>query len=80
MFPGRTCEQRKAEQKVLSQDIKGRCSLILKELMKDFAGDMISLRRILPKVLESTLACYDGDCSRCAMYSIVCRVHVLSFK
>ena len=76
MFPGRTCEQRKAEQKVLSQDIKARCSLILKVLMKDFAGDMISLRRILPKVLESTPACYDGDCSRCAMHSIVCRVGV----
>ena len=73
MFPGRTCEQRKAEQKVLSQDIKARCSLILKELMKDFAGDMTSLRRILPKVLESTLACYDGDCSRCATYSVVCQ-------
>ena len=73
MFPGRTCEQRKAEQKVLSRDIKARCSLILKELMKDFAGDMISLRRILPKVLESTLACYDVDYSRCALYSVVCR-------
>ena len=23
-------------------------------------------------VLESTLACYDGDCSRCATYSVVC--------
>ena len=72
MFPGRTREQRKQQQKVLSQDIKARCSLILKELMMDFAGDMNSLRRILPKVLESTLACYDGDCSRCSSHSVVC--------
>ena len=33
MFSGRTCEQPKAEQKVLNQDIKARCSLILKELI-----------------------------------------------
>ena len=72
MFPRRTREQRKEQQKVLSQDIKARCSLILKELMMDFAGDMNSLRRILPKVLESTLACYDGDCSRCSSHSVVC--------
>ena len=72
MFSGRTREQCKEQQKVLSQDIKARCSLILKELMVDFAGDMNSLRRILPKVLESTLACYDGDCSRCSSHSVVC--------
>lgn len=72
MFPGKTREQKKQGQKVLSQDVKARCSLILKELMKDFAGDMNSLRRILPKVLESTLACYDGDCSKCANHSVVC--------
>ena len=40
--------------------------------MMDFAGDMNSLRRILPKVLESTLACYDGDCSRSSSHSVVC--------
>ena len=72
MFPRSTREQRKEQQKVLSQDIKASCSLILKELMMDFAGDMNSLRRILPKVLESTLACYDGDCSRCSSHSVVC--------
>ena len=40
MFPGRTRGQRKEQQKVLSQDIKARCSLVLKRLMMDFAGDM----------------------------------------
>ena len=72
MFPGRTSGQRKEQQKVLSQDIKARCNLILKELMMDFAGDMDLLRRILPKVFESTLACYDGDCSRYSSHSLVC--------
>ena len=72
MFPERTREQKKEAQKVLSQDVKARCSLILKELMKDHAGNMAAFKRILPKVLESTLSCYAGDCSKCANNSVVC--------
>lgn len=72
MFTGSTREQRKQQQRVLSQDVKARCSLILKELMKTHAGDMNSLRHILPRVLEATLMCYTGDCSRCARHSVVC--------
>ncbi|XP_071117093.1 uncharacterized protein [Haliotis cracherodii] len=73
MFPGTTRTQKLEAKKVLSQDVKARCSLILKELMKDHAGDMKALRSILPRVLEATLKCYSGDCSRCAWYSVVCR-------
>ena len=72
MFTGTTREQRKQQQRVLSQDVKARCSLILKELMKTHAGDMNALRSILPRVLEATLLCYSGDCSRCARHSVVC--------
>ena len=72
MFPGRTREKQKEAQKVFSQDVKARCSLILKELMKKHAGDMTALRRCLPKVLESTLLCYSGDCSKCAQNSVIC--------
>ena len=72
MFPGRTHGQRKEQQKVLSLDIKARCSLILKELIRDFAVDVNSLRRILPEVFESTLVCYDVTCYRCSSHSIVC--------
>ena len=52
--------------------MKARCSLILKELMKDHAGNMAAFKRILPKVLESTPSCYDGGCSKCANNSVVC--------
>ena len=61
---------------MLSQDIKARCSLVLKELMMDFAGDMNSLRRIFPKILESTLVCKDGDCSRYSSHSTFCNAGV----
>ena len=73
MFPGTTREQRLQAKKVLSQDVKARCSLILKELMKEHAGDMNALRTILPRVLKATLLCYSGDCSQCAKHSVVCR-------
>ena len=34
--------------------------------------DMTALRRCLPKVLESTLLCYSGYCSKCAQNSVIC--------
>ena len=73
MFPGCiTKDQQATAQKVLSQDVKARCSLILKELMKKHAGDMTYMKNKLPKVLEATLLCYCGDCSKCYTNSVVC--------
>lgn len=38
MFPAKTREKQQEQQKVLSEDTKARCSLVLKELMKNTAG------------------------------------------
>ena len=66
MFPGCVTKERLSTlRRVLSQDIKARCSLILKELMKTHSGDMAFLEKKLPEVLEATLLCYCGDCSKC---------------
>ena len=52
MFPGCTTrEQKVAAQKIFSKDLNARYSLMLKELMKQYAGDLIYLRNQLPKVL-----------------------------
>ncbi len=73
MFPGYTTrEQKYNAQKVFSQDVKARCSLVLKDLMQKHAGDLTYLRNCLPKVLEATLLCYNGDCSKCYRNSVVC--------
>ena len=73
MFPGcYTREQKKDIQKILCKDIKARCSLVLKDLMKTHAGNMVFLKVHMPKVLEATLLCYSGDCSKCPRYSVVC--------
>ena len=72
MFCVSTREKKREVQKVFSQDMKARCSLILKDLMTLHTGDVNSIKKNLPKVLESTLLCYSGDCSKCSRYSVVC--------
>ncbi len=72
MFHASTREKKREVQKVFSQDMKARCSLILKELMKLHAGDMNNVKKNLPKVLESTLSRYAGDCGMCFRHSVVC--------
>ena len=72
MFPGKTQLQKKQSQKVFSQDVKARCSLVLHELFKQCCGDLLLLKTRLPKVLQTTVMCYNGDCSKCRQHSMVC--------
>lgn len=73
MFPGiNTREGRKLKQKILSQDVKARCSLIFKRMMDDTGGDIRSIKSQLPRVLDATMRCYSGDCSKCRWNSKVC--------
>ena len=73
MFPSaKTRDQRHEQQKALSQDIKARCNFILKELMRIHTGDMNTIKKYLPRVLDATVSCYAGDCSKCRRYSYVC--------
>ncbi|KAL5020618.1 hypothetical protein ScPMuIL_002300, partial [Solemya velum] len=72
MFSGATREKKREGQKVLSQDVKARCGLIMKKLMTEHAGDTSIIKNHLPKVLEATILCYSGDCSKCSRNSVVC--------
>ena len=72
MFPGRTRLMRSHAQKIFSQDLKARSSLIFKNLMKIHSGDMDTITGQLPAVLDSTVSCYSGDCSKCKQHSVVC--------
>ena len=58
----KTREQRQSHQKVLSKDIKAICSIVIKHLLKLHAGDMTTLKQLLPRVLEATVNCYAGNC------------------
>jgi len=72
MFQGKTKLQKTEMKKIFSQDVKARCSLVMKELMKTNCGDLLILKKSLPKVLQATVKCYAGDCSMCRRHSLVC--------
>ncbi|CAG2198261.1 unnamed protein product [Mytilus edulis] len=72
MFYGRTKEIRKEMKKAFSQDVKCRSSMIMGQLMEKHNKVTADVCKDLPKVLEATLRCYDGDCSMCKQYSVVC--------
>lgn len=72
MFPGRTRLMRAQSQKIFSQDLKARSSLIFKDLMREHEGNMETITKRLPAVLDATVSCYSGDCSKCQQHSIVC--------
>ena len=72
MFTGKTREKQQEQKKAFSQDIKARCSLVVKELLKIYAGDTDKIKKQLPAALRATLSCYKGDCSSCRRHSYVC--------
>ena len=72
MFPGRTRLMRAHSQKIFSQDLKARSSLIFKDLMKLHNGNMDIITKRLPAVLDAIVSCYSGDCSKCKQHSVVC--------
>jgi len=72
MFPGRTQEHKKEQQKVLARDIQHRSHAIFAQMWQQHAGDIRPIARYMPGVVKSTIACYDGDCSNCRKSSVVC--------
>jgi len=61
------------KQKILSQDVKVRSSLVFKKLIEETCGDMQIMKTQLPLTLDATIRCYSGDCSRYRRHSKVCR-------
>ncbi|CAC5406593.1 unnamed protein product [Mytilus coruscus] len=60
MFSGSTREKKKQGQKVLSQDLKARCSLVFNEMWKENCGNLEKIKKCLPRVLDATVRCYTG--------------------
>ena len=60
--------KRNQVQNVFSHDMKARCSLILKDLMKLHTGDINSIKKNLTNRFETTLLCYSDDRSKCSRY------------
>lgn len=73
MLPGRTKEERNDQQKLLGADIKQRSHIIFQTMYAKTSGNMAEMRERMPEVIETTLDCYAGDCSKCKKKSIVCQ-------
>ena len=73
MFPGATRDVQKDQQREFAKDLKGRCYAIWKQLGSDCGGDVKKMNAKVPGIIETTLDCYSGDCSKCRRISIVCR-------
>ena len=73
MFPGPTKKEKQEQQLVFSQDLKSRSSAIFQELFKIHNGNTCSISKVLPKVLETVLLCYSGNCSKCRYYTTCCK-------
>ncbi|OWF50096.1 hypothetical protein KP79_PYT14057 [Mizuhopecten yessoensis] len=72
IFPCRIRLMRAHSQKIFSQDLKARSSLIFKDLMKLHNGNMDIISKRVSAVLDATVSCYSGDCSKCKQHSVVC--------
>lgn len=68
MFHSKT---KKRTTEVFINDLKSRCSVVLKKLLTKFDRNLEKMGCLLPEVLEATVAYYDRNCSMSALCKIV---------
>lgn len=73
MFSGATKDVEKDQQREFAKDLKKRCYAIHKQLLNECGGDVNKMKAKVPGIIETTLNCYSGDCSKCSRHSVVCR-------
>ena len=74
MYLESTAVIRKEQRKQFSLDVKTRCHRIQREMLNMQVGDSRKVSALIPRVIETTLNCYGGDCTKCRYYSVVCGV------
>jgi hypothetical protein len=72
MFSGTTKVVKRDQQKILGLDLKNRCHIIFQQLYDTHGGSIKDIASRIPKVLDATIRCYAGDCSKCRRHSLVC--------
>ncbi|KAK7488176.1 hypothetical protein BaRGS_00020618 [Batillaria attramentaria] len=70
LFPHHTtqADKRKA-QIILAADLKNRSQCIFDHVHRECQGEASKMKKVLPKVVETVLNCYAGDCSDCKNFS-----------
>ena len=72
MFPGATAATRKEQRKMFALDLKVRCHRIHSDMHRMHNGNLTKSASLMPRVIETTLDCYGGDCKKCKYPSVVC--------
>ena len=80
MFPAKTVEKKKNQQKLLSLDLKNRCHIeftgLYNKCSESYPADPEKMQNAisskLTKVVNTVIACYDGDCTGCRRNSFAC--------
>lgn len=73
MLPASSADERQLQHRQLSADLKRRAQVIFQTMHKNYAGAIHQMKSKMPAVIEQTIRCYSGDCSKCRKQSIVCR-------
>ena len=53
-------------------DVKVRCHRIHSDMHRMYNGNVTKVASLMPRVIETTLDCYGGDCKKCRYSSVVC--------
>ena len=72
MFPGATAATRKEQRKMFALDVKVGCHRIHSDMHRMYNGNVTKVASLMPRVIETTLDCYGGDCKKCRYSSVVC--------
>ena len=72
MFPRATAATGKEQRKMFALDVKVRCHRIHSDMHRMYNGNVTKVASLMPRVIETTLDCYGGDCKKCRYSSVVC--------
>ena len=72
MFPGCNKTKKNEVKKVFSLDVKARTHIVFTSLFKKYNGDVDKIGKKLPKIVDTIVACYGGDCAQCRYQVIGC--------
>lgn len=73
MLPGTSADEKHLQHRQLAADLKRRSHVIFQTMHRNYAGAIHKMKSKMPSVIEQTIQCYSGDCSRCRKLSVVCR-------
>ena len=73
MFPGETATIRAENKRMFAEDVKSRCQNIYTNVHTLHSSDITTITSKMPRIIQTTIACYAGSCKNCRRHAVVCR-------